>query len=200
MESVQKLTHIEHILKRPDSYVGPVDLNIEPYWVLNDEKFEKTNLKYSPALLKIFDEILVNAVDRNSMHPKHVTSISVAIDKVGGSVTIENNGPIGGVGVRMHEKEGIWNPELTFGHLLTSTNYDDSKKRVVGGRNGYGAKLTNIYSSDFSIIIKDHETKQTYSQKWSNNMTVCESPKIKNIRVLHHRFLLHLSLIGKGLE
>jgi len=181
MESVQKLTHIEHILKRPDSYVGPVDLNVEPYWVLNSDssQFEKNNLKYSPALLKIFDEILVNAVDRNSMHPKHVTSISVAIDKVSGSVTIENNGPIGGVGVRMHEKEGIWNPELTFGHLLTSTNYDDSKKRVVGGRNGYGAKLTNIYSSSFSIVIKDHETKQTYTQKWSNNMTVCEQPKIK---------------------
>ena len=181
MESVQKLTHIEHILKRPDSYVGPVDLNVEPYWVLNGDnsQFEKNNLKYSPALLKIFDEILVNAVDRNSMHPKHVTSISVAIDKVSGSVTIENNGPIGGVGVRIHEKEGIWNPELTFGHLLTSTNYDDSKKRVVGGRNGYGAKLTNIYSSSFSIVIKDHETKQTYTQKWSNNMTVCEQPKIK---------------------
>ena len=181
MESVQKLTHIEHILKRPDSYVGPVDLNVEPYWVLNSDssQFEKNNLKYSPALLKIFDEILVNAVDRNSMHPKHVTSISVAIDKVSGSVTVENNGPIGGVGVRMHEKEGIWNPELTFGHLLTSTNYDDSKKRVVGGRNGYGAKLTNIYSSSFSIVIKDHETKQTYTQKWSNNMTVCEQPKIK---------------------
>ena len=181
MESVQKLTHIEHILKRPDSYVGPVDLNVEPYWVLNGDnsQFEKNNLKYSPALLKIFDEILVNAVDRNSMHPKQVTSISVAIDKVSGSVTVENNGPIGGVGVRMHEKEGIWNPELTFGHLLTSTNYDDSKKRVVGGRNGYGAKLTNIYSSSFSIVIKDHETKQTYTQKWSNNMTVCEQPKIK---------------------
>jgi DNA topoisomerase-2 len=79
----------------------------------------------------------------------------------------------------MHEKEGLWNPELTFGHLLTSTNYDDSKKRVVGGRNGYGAKLTNIYSSEFSIVIKDHENKQTYSQKWSKNMTVCEPPKIK---------------------
>ena len=179
MESVQKLTHIEHILKRPDSYVGPVDLNVEPYWTLNDEKFEKTNLKYSPALLKIFDEILVNAIDRNSMHPKHVTSISIDVDKVSGSVTIQNNGPIGGVGVRMHEKEGLWNPELTFGHLLTSTNYDDSQKRIVGGRNGYGAKLTNIYSSQFSIIIKDHETKQMYTQKWSDNMTVCEPPKIK---------------------
>jgi DNA topoisomerase-2 len=181
MESVQKLTHIEHILKRPDSYVGPVDLNVEPYWVLNSNKsqFEKKNLKYSPALLKIFDEILVNAIDRNSMHPKNVTSISVDIDKESGAVTIENNGPLGGIGVRMHEKEGLWNPELTFGHLLTSTNYDDNQKRIVGGRNGYGAKLTNIYSSDFSIVIKDHENKQTYTQKWSKNMTVCEPPKIK---------------------
>ena len=181
MESVQKLTHIEHVLKRPDSYVGPVDLSTEAYWILNGNKskFEKKNLKYSPALLKIFDEILVNAIDRNSTHPKNVSSIAVSIDKETGAVTIENNGPLGGISVRMHEKEGIWNPELVFGHLLTSTNYDDSQKRIVGGRNGYGAKLTNIYSSEFSIVIKDHETKQTYSQKWSNNMTVCEPPKIK---------------------
>ncbi len=179
MESVQKLTHIEHVLKRPDSYVGPVELGTEPYWILNGEKFSKKNLKYSPALLKIFDEILVNAIDRNSLHPKQVSSISVAIDKESGSVTIENNGPLGGIGVRMHEKEGLWNPELVFGHLLTSTNYDDSQKRIVGGRNGYGAKLANIYSTEFSIAIKDHETKQTYTQKWSKNMTVCDPPKIK---------------------
>jgi len=179
MESVQKLTHIEHVLKRPDSYVGPVELGIEPYWILDGDKFSKKNLKYSPALLKIFDEILVNAIDRNSLHPKQVSSISVIIDKDVGSVTIENNGPLGGIGVRMHEKEGLWNPELVFGHLLTSTNYDDTQKRIVGGRNGYGAKLANIYSSDFSVIIKDHESKQTYTQKWSKNMTVCDPPKIK---------------------
>jgi DNA topoisomerase-2 len=179
MESVQKLTHIEHVLKRPDSYVGPVELGTEPYWILDGEKFSKKNLKYSPALLKIFDEILVNAIDRNSLHPKQVSSISVAIDKESGAVTVENNGPLGGIGVRMHEKEGLWNPELVFGHLLTSTNYDDTQKRIVGGRNGYGAKLANIYSTEFSVVIKDHETKQTYTQKWSKNMTVCDPPKIK---------------------
>jgi len=179
MESVQKLTHIEHILKRPDSYVGPVELGTEPYWILNGDKFSKKNLKYSPALLKIFDEILVNAIDRNSLHPKQVSSISIAIDKDVGSVTIENNGPLGGIGVRMHETEGLWNPELVFGHLLTSTNYDDTQKRIVGGRNGYGAKLANIYSTEFSIVIKDHEAKQTYTQSWSKNMTVCDPPKIK---------------------
>jgi DNA topoisomerase-2 len=179
MESVQKLTHIEHVLKRPDSYVGPVELGTEPYWILDGDKFSKKNLKYSPALLKIFDEILVNAIDRNSLHPKQVSSISVAIDKESGAVTIENNGPLGGIGVRMHEKEGLWNPELVFGHLLTSTNYDDTQKRIVGGRNGYGAKLANIYSTEFSVVIKDHETKQTYTQRWSKNMTVCDPPKIK---------------------
>jgi DNA topoisomerase-2 len=180
MESVQKLTHVEHVLKRPDSYVGPVDKTHESYWLLNNtnKNFQKKNISYSPALLKIFDEILVNAIDRNSLHPKNVTQIAVSVDKENGAVTIENNGPLGGISVRMHEKEGIWNPELVFGHLLTSTNYDDNQKRIVGGRNGYGAKLTNIYSSEFSVVIKDGEEKKTYTQKWSNNMTMCHPPKI----------------------
>ena len=180
MESVQKLTHVEHVLKRPDSYVGPVDKTHESYWLLNNtnNNFQKKNISYSPALLKIFDEILVNAIDRNSLHPKNVTQIAVSVDKETGEVTIENNGPLGGISVRMHEKEGIWNPELVFGHLLTSTNYDDNQKRIVGGRNGYGAKLTNIYSSEFSVVIKDGEEKKTYTQKWSNNMTTCHPPKI----------------------
>jgi DNA topoisomerase-2 len=159
--------------------VGPVDLSTEPYWILDGKKFEKKNLKYSPALLKIFDEILVNAIDRNSLHPKNVTAISVSIDKETGAVTIENNGPLGGIGIKFNDKENVWNPELVFGHLLTSTNYDDSQKRIVGGRNGYGAKLTNIYSGNFSVVIKDHETKQTYTQNWSKNMSICEPPKIK---------------------
>jgi len=179
-ESIQKLTHIEHVLKRPDSYVGPVDSNTESYWIFDksNNRFRKENIVYSPALLKIFDEILVNAIDRNSIHSKNVTNISIDVNNDTGVITIENNGPLGGIGVRMHEKENVWNPELTFGHLLTSTNYDDTQKRIVGGRNGYGAKLTNIYSTEFSIIIKDHETKQTYTQRWTNNMTTCHPPKI----------------------
>ena len=142
-ESIQKLTHIEHVLKRPDSYVGPIDIGTEQYWILNKARntFEKKSLNYSPALLKIFDEILVNAIDRNSVHPKSVTSISAEVNKETGAVTIENNGPLGGIGVRMHEKEGVWNPELTFGHLLTSTNYDDTKKRIVGVATGTGQSL-----------------------------------------------------------
>jgi DNA topoisomerase-2 len=179
MESVQKLTHIEHVLKRPDSYVGPVDLIREPYWILNGDTFTKAAVQYSPALLKIFDEILVNAIDRNSMHPKNVSLISIKTDMAQGMITVDNNGPLGGISIRENAKEGVWNPELVFGHLLTSTNYDDTQKRVVGGRNGYGAKLANIYSTWFSVIIKDSETKQEYTQEWFDNMTTCYPPKIK---------------------
>ena len=179
MENVQKLTHIEHVLKRPDSYVGPVDAVREPYWVLNGKKFKKTTTKYSPGLLKIFDEVLVNAIDRNSMYPKQVTSISVNVDKISGMITIDNNGPLGGLVIQKNKKEDVWNPELVFGHLLTSTNYDDTQKRLVGGRNGYGAKLANIYSKWFSVIIKDPETKQEYHQEWFDNMSTCYVPKIK---------------------
>ena len=178
-ESVEKLTHVEHILKRPDSYVGPVARVGEQYWVKDGDGFERKTLVYAPALLKIFDEILVNAIDRNSLHPKHVTSISINIDKETGEVTIENNGPLGGVHVKMHEKEQVWNPELVFGHLLTSTNYDDTQERVVGGRNGYGAKLTNVYSSKFSVKIKDPENKLIYTQEWSDNMKTCKPPKMR---------------------
>ena len=178
-EQIQKLTHIEHILKRPDSYVGPVEQSREQYWVLEGDAFVKKYVQYSPALLKIFDEILVNAIDRNSLYPKLVSNILVDVDKESGAVTISNNGPLGGVAVQEHVAEKCWNPELTFGHLLTSTNYDDTQKRIVGGRNGYGAKLANIYSSKFEITIKDGENKLLYTQSWSDNMTKCNPPKIK---------------------
>jgi DNA topoisomerase-2 len=179
METIRKISHIEHILKRPDSYVGPTARTTEQYWVLEESKFVQKNVSYSPALLKIFDEILVNAIDRNSMFPKLVKSISITVDKETGMISIENTGPLGGISVLKNEKEGIWNPELTFGHLLTSTNYDDTQARVVGGRNGYGAKLANIYSSLFKIDIQDSENKVHYTQVWTDNMSKVEEPVIK---------------------
>jgi DNA topoisomerase-2 len=54
-------------------------------------------------------------------------------------------------------------PELVFGHMLTSSNYDDSIKKVTGGRNGFGAKLTNIFSKEFKITTGDTKEKKLYS-------------------------------------
>jgi DNA topoisomerase-2 len=176
-ETVKKVSHREHVLLRPDSYVGPVSQTKESYWVLDGSRFVKKDVQYSPALLKIFDEILVNAIDRNSLFPKDAKVINVTVDE--STITVENSGPLGGIEVLMHQTEQQWNPELTFGHLLTSTNYDDKEDRVVGGRNGYGAKLANIYSSRFEVTIKDGKNKLEYNQTWEDNMKVCNPPKIK---------------------
>ena len=178
-ETVQKLTHLQHVLQRPDSYIGSTQPVAETLWILDREHFKRSLVVYSPGLLKIFDEILVNAIDRNSVFPKDVTRIAVDVNAEDGSITVTNNGPLGGLAVQKHHSEDCYNPELVFGHLLTSTNYDDSKKRTVGGRNGYGAKLANIYSRQFGITVKDGVNKVQYTQYWTHNMSECCPPKMK---------------------
>ena len=69
-------------------------------------------------------------------------------------------------------------PELIFAHLLTSSNFDDNEKKTTGGRNGYGAKLANIFSTLFEIDIGHPGTKQRYVQTCESNMTVINKPKI----------------------
>ena len=78
----------------------------------------------------------------------------------------------------MHSKEKMYIPELIFGHLLSSSNYDDDEKKLTGGRNGYGAKLANIYSHEFTIDTADKNSGQKYKQTWSNNMSKCGTAKI----------------------
>ena len=63
----------------------------------------------------------------------------------------------------MHAKEKVYVPELVFGHLLTSSNYDDSIRKVTGGRNGFGAKLTNIFSKKFTITTADTKNKKKFT-------------------------------------
>ena len=55
----------------------------------------------------------------------------------------------------MHKTEAMYVPEMIFGHLLTGSNYDDNEKRLGGGRNGYGAKLANIFSRKFIVECGD---------------------------------------------
>jgi hypothetical protein len=162
----RKLTHVEHILARPDSYVGSLARETTETWV----DFNRTNVSVSPGLVKIFDEVLVNAIDQHSLNPKKTTRIDVTFQ--GDVFSVRNNGD--GIPNGVHAETGVRLPELIFGHLLTSSNYDDTQERTTGGRNGYGAKLTNVYSSKFTVRIL--HKNQKYTQKWSKNMT--EVPRV----------------------
>jgi DNA topoisomerase-2 len=109
--------------------------------------------------IKLIDEILVNAAD-NIQRDKKTTTIKVTIDQKQNRISVWNNGK--GIPIEMHKDHGCYVPELVFGHLLTSSNYDDKQKKVTGGRNGYGAKLTNIFSKRFTVETQDSKKKKHY--------------------------------------
>ena len=176
-EMYQKLTQLEHIIKRPDTYIGSVERTDQRMWVFNKTEglMENRVVSFVPGLYKIFDEILVNAAD-NSQRDSSMTYLKVTVDGETGEISVENNGK--GIPVEMHAKEKLYVPELIFGHLLTGSNYDDDEKKTVGGRNGYGAKLTNIFSSRFTLECQDSKNGKRYKQTWTDNMGKMEKAKI----------------------
>ena len=170
----RKKTHLQHIKERPDTYIGSCNARIEPMWVVDPQgKVEYREISYIPAILKLFDEILVNAADNKQRDPEMK---SIKVDITENSITVENDGF--GIPVEMHAEHNVYVPQMVFGQLLTGDNYDDSEERVVGGRNGYGAKLTNIFSTLFCIETVDSKSRKKYSQTWSNNMSTVSKPKI----------------------
>jgi len=175
-ETYQKKTPIEHVLLRPDTYVGSVEKQEDQLWVWDEKKGEMQSRKvsYVPALYKVFDEILVNAADNLQRDPK-MNTIKVDIDAKKSRIKVWNNGK--GLPVQIHKKHKMFVPELVFGHLLTSDNYDDSERKVTGGRNGFGAKLTNIFSKRF--IVETVDKGKRFRMEWTNNMGKKSKPDVR---------------------
>ncbi|PNH12210.1 DNA topoisomerase 2 [Tetrabaena socialis] len=178
-EMYQKKTQLEHIILRPDTYIGSTERQPNYIWVHNGQKMEMKLVNYPPGLYKIFDEILVNAAD-NKVRDATMDTLKVDIDSVTNTIRVWNNGK--GIPVEVHKEEGVYVPELIFGHLLTSSNYNDSEKKVTGGRNGYGAKLANIFSSEFTVETCDGSRQRRYKQTFSNNMQSKAEPKITDCK------------------
>ncbi|XP_055263785.1 DNA topoisomerase 2-alpha isoform X1 [Moschus berezovskii] len=164
----QKKTQLEHILLRPDTYIGSVESVTQQLWVYDEDTgINYREVTYVPGLYKIFDEILVNAADNKQRDPK-MSCIRITIDPENNLISIWNNGK--GIPVVEHKVEKMYVPALIFGQLLTSSNYDDEEKKVTGGRNGYGAKLCNIFSTKFTVETASREYKKMFKQTWMDNM------------------------------
>uniref|UniRef100_A0A6N2L3R4 DNA topoisomerase (ATP-hydrolyzing) n=1 Tax=Salix viminalis TaxID=40686 RepID=A0A6N2L3R4_SALVM len=171
-ETYQKKSQLEHILLRPDTYIGSIEKHAQTLWVYEDDKIVHRSVTYVPGLYKIFDEILRII----SKETRKWTTLKVLIDAENNLVSVYNNGD--GVPVEIHKEEGVYVPELIFRHLLTSSNYDDAEKKTTGGRNGYGAKLTNIFSTEFVVETADGKRQKKYKQVFSNNMGGKSEPMI----------------------
>ena len=182
-EDIEKLDHRSHILKLPDTYLGSIENDSDEKWYFDSEnkKICFGSKSIIPAEYKIFDEIVVNAFDQyirtHFIDSEYkVKNIKINIDRETGQIIIRNDGE--GIKIELHSKENVYIPELIFGHLLTSSNYSDSKISHTGGKNGYGAKLTNIYSLLFNLETIDHFNGKKYKQSFYDNMSRKDKPSI----------------------
>ena len=167
-------------MDNPDTYIGSVETVENKDWVLNstDNIFQLINHDYIPGLYKLFDECIVNARDhviRCQNKDCSVTYINISIDDMG-VISIVNDGA--GIDIVEHPEHKIYIPEMIFGHLRTSTNYDKKEKKIVGGKNGFGVKLVFIWSEWGTIETIDQERKLKYEQRFTNNLDNIEKPKI----------------------
>ena len=188
---------MEHILKKPDTYIGSIQLTeCTEYTTVSSGGAETIGAEVSiglatfthiPALYKLVDEGLVNMRDhviRQAQAIKDgkpdalpVTCIEVEVDAVTGIVTMTNDG--NGIDIAQHPEHKMWIPEMIFGHLRTSTNYaEDKKEKIVGGKNGFGFKLVLVWSTWGSVETVDHVRGLKYSQEFKANLTEICPPKI----------------------
>jgi DNA topoisomerase-2 len=183
----QQKSDKQHILDNPDTYIGSVEEIDSDLWILspNEDKIIEKNIKYIPGLFKLFDEGIVNCRDHvvrmeqailnGQENTLPVTNIDVSIQD-DGTIIMLNDG--NGIDVAQHPEHKVWIPELIFGHLRTSTNYDKTEKKIVGGKNGFGFKLVLIWSTYGQIETVDHIRGLKYCQEFKNNLDEIGKPSI----------------------
>ena len=180
----QRKSDKQHILDNPDTYIGSVENVDATMWVYDDatSRIVHKTIEYIPGLYKLFDEGIVNCRDHvirmiqsPSLNKKFVTNIQITVAE-DGTITMENDG--NGIDIAKHPEYDLWIPEMIFGHLRTSTNYDKTEKKIVGGKNGFGFKLVLIWSSYGYIETIDHTRGLKYTQEFKDNLNTICPPKI----------------------
>ena len=194
-QKYQKKTDKQHVLDNPDTYTGSMEMTDYDTYVYDDatNTIVPKHISIIPGLYKLFDEGVVNCRDHcvrmaqasqasqalaaaDEKKPIPVTYIDIGIAD-DGTITMTNDG--NGIDIAKHPEEDIWIPEMIFGHLRTSTNYDKTQKKITGGKNGFGFKLVLIWSSYGKIETVDHTRGLIYTQEFADNLNVIKKPVIK---------------------
>jgi len=172
-EIYKTLSDIDHTLLRPSSFLGSVVSEKSSQYVLEDGKFVQKDVMYNPGFHKLFDEIISNSVDESKRPNTTLNTIKVEIDKPKGVVTVFDNG---GIPVEMHKGTKMYVPQMIFGNLRSSSNYNDDEDRSWVGTNGLGSKISNIFSTSF--LVETADGKKKFEMEWTNNMKKHTKEKI----------------------
>ena len=190
-EKYRELSEHDHVLLRSSMYVGSVKPELSTQFVFDykEQMMVQKEVEYVPAILKLIDEIISNSTDEYR-RPDNIglTRISVTVMK-DNTIVIEDNG---GIPVVKHKEAGIMVPQLIFGRMRTSSNYNDDEDRSGLGTNGVGSSLTNIFSSYFGVMTDDG--KKRWLGNWKNNMSEFYDEEIEKSSKKNHgtRITFHL--------
>ena len=159
---------IEHIYKVPQMYIGSINPTPRVVYGYNGGKMIQLNTYICEGIIRFFLELVTNISDAMTRTKKagvDCGKITVTIDHT--RITARNGGlPIK---IERHpQRPELWNPEVIFGVLRSSSNYNGDREGA--GINGLGIKLANIFSVRFEVKIGDNINRKEYSQLWEHNM------------------------------
>lgn len=182
-QKYKELTETEHVLLRPGMYVGSVKPELSTQFVFdwNDQVMVQREVEYVPAMLKLIDEVISNSCDEyRRLDNLGLTELSVNV-YADNTIVISDNG---GIPVVKHKEAGVYVPEMIFGRMRTSSNYNDDEDRSGVGTNGVGSSLTNIFSSYFAVRTSDG--KKEWRGAWKNNMSEFFSEEVNKSSKKEH--------------
>ena len=144
-EQFRILTARQHVRERIGMYMGSSSKEDIERFILGEWK----KAEYVPALSKMVDEILDNAIDEAiRTNFKYANKINVSVR--GNSITVTDNGR----GIPQDKiydetsKEELLRPVAAWTKVNAGTSFDD--ERVTIGTNGVGSAATNFLSESFS--------------------------------------------------
>lgn len=174
----QVLSPINHVLHRPDMYIGSLQNELVCRFITNNSNaLEEVSTTVCKGFLKIVDEVVSNAQDYQATDPT-TSLITLSVNPENGWIKVYNNGKRT-VSTKPFNNSGKSIAQTVFGVLLSGSNFNDDQKRKWVGKNGLGVKLTNIYSKEFVVNLGDPETQENHVIRFSGNMKDCDPPKVK---------------------
>ena len=178
--NIKQLEPIEHVLQNPDMYFGDIKVSMVNGYTydIDNNEVKKDKLIVSNVLIKMVDEILMNATDNAIKSFKSVTPmtyVKINIDKDNKIISVENNGL--SIPIRKSKENKKYLPEIAFTNLFSSSNFNNN--RTGAGKNGVGASITNVLSSVFVINIVCDNIR--YKQIIKNNCKIINEPIIEEV-------------------
>lgn len=187
-----QLTEKEHGIEK-SMHLGSHKVSTYDIYTYRDGVIALEPVKYSQVFYKMFDEILVNAMDVK-MKFNTIKTIEITFDKATGEISIHNDGSRGipcGI-VKTSNGTPIYLPEMLYTHFRSGSNHKKCKKttentdHISTGTNGLGCKLVTVNATYVSIETHDIERKIHYTQIIENQMDVIHPPTIEKLKRGHN--------------